>query len=242
MAALRGRTVTVSRPGPTDYLSSYTAIHERIAEVVTDDTCGLSVLACPGWQIHDVLAHLCGLCEDWVNHRLDGYASEGWSAAQVARHADRSCTQILDLWANSLSSFGRLREPFLGSVPARWAFGDAVVHEADIRGALGRGRVPDDAVTLALDGTMARWHREVLSRAGLPALHVHADSQDWLLGEPGDPDAVVVEASLYEVFRALAGRRNKDQVRAWTWSSDPEPYLTAGLPYPFHWRTTTLSD
>ena len=67
------------------------------------------------------------------------------------------------MWADSLSSFRHLHESFLGS-PPRWAFGDAVVHEADIRGALGRGRVPDDAVTVALAGMMARWHREVIDR------------------------------------------------------------------------------
>ena len=235
--------MTPSHPtAGTDYLSAYTVIHERIAEVITDNTCHLSLPACPGWRIRDVLAHLTGLCEDWVDHRLDGYASAGWTAAQVARHADRSSAQILALWADSLSSFGHLDEPFLGSPPARWAFGDAVVHEADIWGALGSGRVQNDAVTLALAGMMARWHREILSRAGVPALRVQSDDQDWWLGEPDEPDAVIVEAPLYEVFRALAGRRSEDQVRAWRWSSDSEPYIAAGLPYPFRWRMTALSD
>jgi uncharacterized protein (TIGR03083 family) len=226
-----------------DYLNAYIAIYERLAEVVTDATADILVPACPGWCIHDVVAHLTGLCGDWVNHVLDGYASEKWTASQVARHSDLSCTQLLDRWAETLTPFGHLDELFLGSPPARWAFGDAVVHEADIRGSLGRGRVPDDAVRLALDGTMVRWRREVLSVAGVPNLHVQPpDSHDWWLGASGDPDAVIVKAPLYEVFRALAGRRSEDQVRAWSWSSDPEPYLGAGLPYPFQWTTATLWD
>lgn len=235
--------MTPSRPdAATDYLSAYAAIHERIADIISDDICHRPVPACPGWRIHDVVAHLSGLCEDWVDHRLDGYATEGWTAAQVARHKDRSCAQILAQWADSLSSFSHVHEPLFGSPPARWAFGDAVVHEADIRGALDRGRAPDAAVTLALDGMMTRWHREVLHRAGMPALHVQSDEHDWWLGEPDDPHAVVVEVPQYEVFRALTGRRSEGQVRAWIWSSDPEPYIAAGLPYPFRWPATALSD
>jgi uncharacterized protein (TIGR03083 family) len=244
MAAFRGEVVTPkSSSAPTDYIKAYTAIHERLAVVVTGATCDIRVLACPGWQIHDVLAHLTGLCEDWVNNRLDGYASEDWTADQVARHSDLSCAQLLDRWAEALVPFCRLDQLFLGSPPARWAFGDAVVHEADVRGSLDRDRVPSDAVSIALDGTMKRWHREVLSRARVPTLHVQPpDSHDWWIGTPDDPNAVIVIAPLYEVFRALAGRRSEAQVRAWSWSSDPEPYVAAGLPYPFKWATATLSD
>ena len=72
--------MTKSRPSSE---SAYVAIHERIVELATDKTRHLSVPASPGWRIHDVVAHLSGLCEDWVDHRLDGYASEGWTAAQV---------------------------------------------------------------------------------------------------------------------------------------------------------------
>jgi len=228
---------------PADkYLSAYGAVCERIAQIVTDGTCDTTIPACPGWRVHEVLAHLCGLCEDWISHRLDGYASDQWTATQVARNDDLACTQILDAWADALSRFATLDGEFLGSPPARWAFGDAVVHEGDVRGALGSGRVPDDAVRLALEGTIARWHREVLGPAGVPALHVQCELCDWWLGEPDDSDAIVVEAPLYEVFRGLAGRRTEDQVRAWNWSTDPGPYLSAGLPYPFHWTTVPLSE
>jgi uncharacterized protein (TIGR03083 family) len=234
--------MNLSRPAPSEYLSAYRAIYERFARLVTDGSCYVEVPACPGWRVHDVVAHLFGLCEDWVNHRLDGYASDSWTAVQVERNVDLTCTQIFVSWADSLVPFASLDEEFFGFPPARWAFGDAVVHEADVRGALDGGRVPDDALVLALEATMARWHREVLSRAGVPALHVRCESRDWWLGEPEDPDAVIVEAPLYEVFRSLAGRRTEDQVRAWDWSSDPDPYIRAGLPYPFQWTSIALSE
>ena len=53
-------------------------------------------------------------------------------------------------------------------------------------------------------------------------LHVRTpDGPEWWLGTANDPEALVVEAPLYDVFRALAGRRSKDQVREWSWSAEP---------------------
>src|SRR5579884_4236923 len=126
--------------------TAYAAVQARVAELVDDSDADLTVPSCPDWRVADVVAHLAGLCQDWVDGRLDGYGSEAWTATQVARFADRPTREVLGSWAASLTSFGSLdADPVMGP-PARWAFGDAVVHEADLRGALGAGRVPPDAV------------------------------------------------------------------------------------------------
>ena len=191
-----------------------------------------------------MIAHLTGLCEDWVNGRLDGYASEDWTANQVSRFAGRTYEDIVQIWADAIIRFSGVDGVLLGAPAARWAFGDAVVHEADVRGAIAAGRVPDDTVLFGLHDTMGRWHREILSRADVPSLHVRPPDarQDWWLGTAEDPTAVVVTVPIYEVFRALAGRRSADQVRKWEWSADPEPFIDAGLPYPFRWASAPLSD
>jgi hypothetical protein len=44
------------------------------------------------------VAHLSGLCEDWVDHRLGGYASQVWTGAQVARFAEQPLADILGRW------------------------------------------------------------------------------------------------------------------------------------------------
>jgi mycothiol maleylpyruvate isomerase-like protein len=155
-----------------DYLLAYSSLRERLAGVVLADDCNTPVPACPGWQVHDVVAHLLGLCEDWVSQLLDGYASDAWTANHVSRHAHHTCEEILKRWRDAIFAFGDLDDLFLGLPPARWAFGDAVVHEADIRGALAVGRVPIDVVLLALRSTIVRWQDEVLSRTGLPTLHI----------------------------------------------------------------------
>ena len=123
-----------------------------------------------------------------------------------------------------------------------WAFGDAVVHEADLRPVLAPGtQVPDDAVSLGLKAAVARW-RAKLAAADVPPLDVvAADMRTWRVGDP-DAAAETVTTTGYELFRALFGRRSRTQVEAWDWSCDSAVYLAAGLPYPFHWAASSIED
>ncbi len=229
-------------PVAVDYLAAYAAVRGRLVGLTRADSADNAVPACPGWRVRDVVAHLAGLCEDWVNHRLDGYASERWTADQVSRHDRSTCEEMFDAWRDAMVAFTNLREPFLGLPPARWAFGDAVVHEADVRGALGADRVPDDAVLLSLQGTMQRW-KQVLSGAGAPLLRVRSpDGPEWWLGGRDDPNGMVLEAPLYELFRGLCGRRSRGQAMGWAWSADPEPIVAAGLPYPCTRASNAMFD
>jgi uncharacterized protein (TIGR03083 family) len=235
----------VTRLGRDTYrvdTDEYEAVRERVVAVTCAGDPDMPVPACPGWRVRDVVAHLTGLCEDWTHHRLDGYASDEWTAVQVSRFEGHTLEEVHERWRLAARQFARLDDDPVMGPPARWAFGDAITHEADIRGALGAGRVPRDAVMLALKGSIARW-RETLRDAGAPTLLLLAtDAREWWLGTPDDSRATVAEAWAYEIFRALAGRRSIDQVRAWTWSADPDPYLATGLPYPFRWADADVSD
>jgi uncharacterized protein (TIGR03083 family) len=223
-------------------VGAYLAVRARIEVVVRAGDAESPVPSCPGWRVRDVVAHLAGLCEDWADHRVDGYASESWTSTQVSRFSQNSLDEILDRWRWAMTRFVALDDDPVMGAPAKWAFGDAVCHEADIRGALHAGRVPHDAVLLALKPAISRW-RHVLRDAKTPTLLLRApDTRDWWLGEQDDVNAVVVEVSGYEVFRALAGRRSEFQVRKWDWSANPEPFMAAGLPYPFHWSTVDIVD
>lgn len=136
-------------------MEAYTTVQERLANLVLRaHDCDTSVPACPGWRVHEVIAHLTGLCEGWVNGRLDGYASEGWTANQVSRFAGRTYEGIVQSWADAMIPFAGVDDVLLRSPPARWAFGDAVVHEADVRGALAASRIPEDT---CFSGCTTRW-------------------------------------------------------------------------------------
>ncbi|HZT67100.1 MAG TPA: maleylpyruvate isomerase N-terminal domain-containing protein [Acidimicrobiales bacterium] len=221
---------------------AYRLVQQRIAKLVTDANADSVIPSCPDWRVRDLVAHLAGLCEDWVAGRLDGYASEAWTASQVARFSDLPVQAVLGRWEEALEPFAALEDHPVMGPPARWAFGDAVIHEADLRGTLKADRVPADAVALALRGSIGRW-RQVLGEASAPTLLLRApELREWWLGVPDDPQATTVEAPAYEVFRALAGRRTEDQMRSWQWEGDPGPFLRAGLPYPFQWASAQLTD
>jgi uncharacterized protein (TIGR03083 family) len=232
-------------PPPTagQYLDAYVALQGRLRELLSGADGSATVPSCPEWRVHDVLAHLVGLCDDWVHHRLDGYASTAWTADQVGRYGDVVLADLFGRWSDLVRDFAHLDDDPLMGPPARWAFGDAVVHEADLRGALAAGRVPPDAVLLSLKGSIVRW-REVLNRADPPATLIvrPTDAREWRLGTAAIDSPVVVTPTAYELFRALAGRRTQEQVRAWPWSADPDRILKLGLPYPFEWARTPISD
>ncbi len=200
------------------------------------------VPACPGWTARHVVAHLVGLCRDLVDGRIEGWATESWTAAQVERFGAFCNTDLLTTWEQAAAQLDGVA-PF-GSVPAAaFAFGDAAVHEADLRPVLEPGtRVPAHAVTDALAAGVARW-RSVLSAAAVPALHLDVPGvRAWWLGDRDDSRAVSVEAPAYDIFRALYGRRSYEQAAAWRWSGPSAPYIGAGLPFPFRWAESALVD
>jgi uncharacterized protein (TIGR03083 family) len=240
---------TPRRPTTARHVTEYGSVQARATEFVRDSDAEQRVPACPGWAVRDVLSHLLGVCEDWQRGRFDRYASEAWTAAHVARHEGAAPGELLDAWGRCLEGFAAVTSSPFGGTPGRWAFGDAIIHEADLRGALGIGPMPEEPLHLALVGMMARWH-DLLRQATCLRIQVRsADGGEWLVGTADtagtDADARAVlelEVTAHELFRGLAGRRTREQVRAWRWSDDPEPVLEAGLPYPFRWASLPLED
>jgi hypothetical protein len=113
-----------------------------------------------------------------------------------------------------------------------------ITHEQDLRGALGAEQTPDPlAVRFVTDGFGARVGR-VVERAGLAPLEIRDPSCGWRVGEPG---GVCAQASEFEWFRALTGRRSGRQVSAFDWTGDPTTYLDLLSPFgPL--RDTDVSD
>jgi uncharacterized protein (TIGR03083 family) len=236
---------TADHGAAPDYAAAYDAVRSRLMAASLTAQSTAAVPSCPGWDVHDVVAHLAGLCQDWVEQRFDGYASDPWTASQIARFAGWSMDDIFHAWSEAADAFTRVPDDTFLSSPPRWAFGDAVVHEADLRGATGLARVPTSAVLLSLRGAIARW-RDVVQAADGPSLVIRSrEGHEWRLGHRDarpDDDGAVVETSLYELFRALAGRRSAAHVRDWDWSRDPKPFLDIGLPYPFRWASSHIGD
>ena len=221
-----------------DWEAWYLACLERVVDTV--GTIGavaadrITIRACPQWTPRDLVGHLAGLAEDWVTTRLDGYASEAWTAAQIARHADQPLHDVLADWHVAGNRLVALDEhPTMGR-PARWALGDALVHEADLYESIGSDqRPPLEPIVRHLGAAMARWS-PTLANAGI-ALHVVTDTaQQWTIGAP-DGDGITVSVDEYDCWRTIYGRRGRAATTNLRWSGDPTAIIALALPYPFHY-------
>ena len=172
--------------------------------------------ATPGWTVHDVLAHLVGVTDDVVNGRLEGVATDPWTAAQVEARRGVSANELLGEWDAHAERF----EPMLGAAPmeiAGQALFDAATHEHDIRCALGRpGARDSDALALAWE-----WLVATRPTTSAPTMRFVTEEDDVVVGE-GEPVATV-KASRFEILRATTGRRSASEIESYGWDPSPMP-------------------
>lgn len=234
-------------PGATDYGKIHAETRERVAallERLDDDQLRATVPACPLWTVKDVAAHLSGLTTDLVEGKLDGYGTDGWTNAQVRARRSWDLQQVTEEWARSSAQLEPLfSDPDGGRMPPVvpvLAVSDLAVHEHDIRGAVGiPGARDSTAVEVGTKSYIADL-RQRFSAEGLPTLRIVTDDRDWLIGR--DEPAAAVRADAFELFRALAGRRTREQVLAWDWDGDAKTYADKFLSPHFSWPEVALVE
>ena len=203
---------------------AYRGCRERITGLVADlDEAQerTPVPACPGWTVHDVVAHLAGGLADALAGRLDGAGTDAHTAIQVDDRRDTPLAEILEEWTTCALQV----EPLMDGAGelGRQGVADVVTHEHDIRGALGRpGARSSDAIRVGLSFGATRLVEEASAHGA--ALRVQstdgatfgADAADaTLTGEP------------FELLRAITGRRSVEQLREMKWEGDVEKALPA---------------
>lgn len=184
----------------------YRTCRERITALVSADAVDetLVVPATPEWTVHDVIAHLSGIAEDATSGNMAGAPGDAWTAAQVVRGKERSLAELLDQWT-TLAPFMEAVFSSPEGAPRLNGVFDVHTHEADLRNALGLPvDVPADFLGWVA-GIFRAGFVDAVAAAGLPPVTVDASDLEW--------------------FRGRLGRRTADEVRAYGWSADPEPYL-----------------
>ena len=150
----------------TEVADHYRTARLRITELVLsldDDELARAVPACPGWTVHDVVSHITGVADDALNGRMDGVATDPWTAAQVERGRGASTADLLERWTEQAAVFESFPLPPQAVI-------DLTTHEQDIRGAVDQPGARDtDEIQFAFELVAQRAVEEV------PGLRVEAD-------------------------------------------------------------------
>src|SRR3954468_4811899 len=193
----------------SEHGDAYRGSRERLTALageLGDEGLATIVPTCPDWRIHDVLGHLIGLVADVSGGNTDGAGTDEWTAAQGDARRDRTGAELIAEWNSNGPGMEELLDGVPPSVGER-IVGDIATHELDVWGAVGRAEARDtDAVDLGFERYRTAFDDRVAS-AGLA------------------PVDIAGLASEFELFRALTGRRSADQVRAYAWDGDAEPYV-----------------
>jgi uncharacterized protein (TIGR03083 family) len=217
----------------------YQRLRRRLMATVRaldSDALEITVPATPAWSVRDAVAHVVGIAHDLDAQRFDVTNPDEWTARQVRERRDATIEGLEVEWEHEAPRFEEgLR--LMGYEVGSHFVGDLLHHAADIHHALGLER-PDDeeAVAVGLDFYLDTFH-QVLAAHGRGSLGVQATDpprERWTLGEGSE--VATLEATRYELFRALGGRRSHRQLRATAWTGDVDAIagMLTSYPPPIH--------
>jgi uncharacterized protein (TIGR03083 family) len=203
-----------------EYREARTRMQAFAADLTPGDGARV-VPACPEWTVHDLFAHVAGVSGDLAAGRFPQGDTQAWVDAHVADRRDVPFDAVVDEWSQAGPAF----EELIAAKPHRW-WGltyDAIVHELDLRGAVGDtgGRDTDSVRFGALLGL--RLIDADLAKHGLPAMRAVVDGVEHVVGE-GEPE-LTLEASSFEALRLLGSRRTLDELRSASITGDLDRYL-----------------
>lgn len=182
--------------------------------------------SCPDWTAHDLVAHVAGMAEALAAGNYPGADQQGWIDGLVEERRSMPIDAVLAGWEAAEAGTSALIDGGAGLL-----FADLVVHEHDLRAALGepgaRGMPEVRAVVQLLLDTLH------VKEAGLGPILVDSEGVTWTshLGKPG----VTFHVDPWEATRLLASRRTAEELHAAPHTGDVEPYtkvIDAHLPLP----------
>jgi uncharacterized protein (TIGR03083 family) len=220
----------------------------KIARELTEAQLAAKVPACPDWTVKDLITHVTSIAASLANGDFppDLNPIEIWNEEMAARReafvdsalssrTTRSIAEIIAEWEEAgVAVEGMIRGERAwppGAPPlVEWILTtDVGVHHHDLRGAVD---MPGDRDSLATGLSLYSYVQAMRFRASfekLPALRIRAGSREWVVGD-GEPVATLT-GDPFELSRAASGRRSPEQIRAYDWDGDPEPFIHLFYPY-----------
>lgn len=215
-------------PTPDEIADRYADARARVFTLVaglSDDQTAVNVPGTPRWTVRELVSHMVGGPSDLLAGNLDGAGGSAWTQAQVDARRERCVADLLEEWSGMIEPLDAAIRT--GQVPAPVSF-DVITHEQDLRGAIGAEPLRDPRAVGFVTGGFADRVDRVVAEAGLPPLEIRDPGGSWSAGCAG---GVIAQASEFEWFRALTGRRSGRQVSGFAWSADPSPYLDLLSPF-----------
>ena len=122
--------------GAVDGIAEWTRAQRRVIEVVeglSAEQAEVRVPACPDWRVRDLFAHMVGLGVDVVDGDEPDDHNAAWTERQVRQRRDHDLAALIAEWES-------VAEPLREWMRANGIrpLGDVIIHEQDLRGALGR--------------------------------------------------------------------------------------------------------
>ena len=212
----------------------YAEGRERFIAVLADVDPTTPVPTCPLWTVKDALAHVTGIPADILAGRLDGVATDPWTAAQVEARRENTIAEIADEWRETGPQIDAMLDSF--GPTGKQLLADLTTHEQDVRLAIGAPALRDAPVLdVALDFISIG-----LGAALSTTLAIEADGRTWQAGD-GEPGATL-RGSRFDVLRACTGRRSRAQIEAMDWSGDAGPIIDALEFGPFTFPAADIAE
>jgi hypothetical protein len=208
----------------------YSQARSRICGLVlsaSDAELSSVVPACPAWNVRDLLAHVVSMpAAIAVGRQPDGEIA-AWLDELIQERVGQSSEALVDEWHALDAPLNTMLDG-----QAALLFGDLVVHEHDLRGALGR---PDHAamdVDVMMPRTLAGFSKP-LQAARLGAIEVRHEDRVWRSHSAEAGWILFVDP--WTAMRAVNSRRTAAELRALPSEGDVSAYipvLDAHLPLP----------
>jgi uncharacterized protein (TIGR03083 family) len=202
-----------------DSAAAYADVRERMTALLRaapPDRLTRTVPACPDWTVKDLAAHVVGVAVDVAAGRVEGAGSDPWTAAQVEARREASLEELLAEWRAA-----PMEQALLGvdAMQAAQVVFDVTTHEHDLRGALELpGERDSRGVEVGWD-----WATTVLGmlRDGYGEGAVVLTTPQGVATCGSAAATSGVAADRFELWRAMTGRRSREQVASWAWTGEP---------------------
>ncbi|MEY2420033.1 MAG: hypothetical protein QOI95_100 [Acidimicrobiaceae bacterium] len=246
--------MTTSPPAgrPGEEISSYLHAHKMFLESLASTSDTLPVPACPGWDVHDLVAHqvhqLRAACEGDFPV-LDSMAAisapdPDERARALARQEKWIASGLQERRATSVGVLIAQWETIEADAPAIVLAAlapDIAVHLFDLLGASGSTSHRDDPIVVAALRFWAPFAIDLVQREAKHQLCLLVDSGQEPREAIGDGGAeFVVAGTPFELLRTVTGRRSIDQAVGLTWKPRNDDVIERFSVY--GWRPGRLDE